>query len=219
MYYKIKKQLCLLLFILTLFAISGLNAAIGTDIQAIITSYETGDLDRTASLLRASQPENSDEKAIVLYYKAMLTTEAGDAQILLQQVVDTYPKNQYAQKALYELGSLQLLDRDYDKALSTFNKITNPDFSDKHYWLANTYFQKGDYSNAIASANQFIRLTKSSPQLEDAYYLIADSYINLDQYNSTITILKKLLTQPKLIEDEQYLRYRYGFAAEMLNLR
>ncbi|MFO7660036.1 MAG: tetratricopeptide repeat protein [Candidatus Cloacimonadaceae bacterium] len=204
--------------IITVFLLlaTGLNAAIGKGIQAIINAYEKGELSKANALLRTNQPENADERAAVIFYSAMLTTDAANAQNLLQLLVDTYPKSIYAQKAYYELGSLQLLDREYDKALNSFNQITHPDFADKHYWIANTYFQQGDYTKTIASANQFIRLTKSSPKLEDAHYLIANSYINQKQYNNAITTLKKLLSQPKLIEDEQYLRYRYGYAAELL---
>ena len=215
----IKFKLLFRIAIVLLLTAAGLNAAVSKNIQAVIDSYERGELNIAAALLRSAQPSNADERALVLYYRAMLTTDAEAAQTYLLELIDTYPRNLYAQKALYELGSLQLLDREYDKALNSFNQITNPDFSDKHFWIANTYFQKGDYSKTIASANQFIRLTKSSPKLEDAHYLIADSYINLRQFNNAITTLKKLLSQPQLIEDEQYLRYRYGYAAEMLNNR
>ncbi len=214
-----KNRLIPLLILILAMMSAGLNAAIGKGIQAIIDAYEKGELSKANALLRTNQPENADERAAVIFYSAMLTTDAANAKNLLQMLVDTYSKSIYAQKALYELGSLYLLDRDYDKALNSFNQITHPDFSDKHYWIAVTYFQQGDYTKTIASANQFIRLTKSGPKLEDAHYLIADSYINQKQYNNAINTLKKLLSQPKLIGDEQYLRYRYGYAAEMLGNR
>lgn len=194
-------------------------AAVKVDITAIIKNYDNGDLDKCSSLLLNSHPENNDEKAIVLFYKALLSYSIDSAINNFQQLIDTYPKNIYAQKACIELGSVYLLDRDYDKAMSYFNKITDPILTEKHYWIANTYFQKEDYNNAINSANQFIKLTSTSIKLEDTHYLVADAYIIMNQYNNAISTLKKLLPKPSIIKDEQYFRYRMGYAYEMLGNR
>lgn len=211
------KKLILLLLTTFFLSVALLNSAnIRPEIKAIIDTYEKAELDKCNSLIQKSLPESSDEKAIVLYYKAMLTSDVEVTKTNLQALIDAYPKTHYAQKSLLELGNLFLLDRNYDRALAYYNKITEPDFSEKHFWIANLYFQKGDYSNAIASGNQYIRLSKSSQKQEDIYYLIADSYINLNQYNNAINTLKKLLTSSIQIGEEQYLRYRYGYASELL---
>jgi len=214
-----KKHIILCLMLLLSIVRVCFSAELKPEIKAIITHYDNGDYDKCLALLQSSQPTNADEKAVVLYFKGVLASGIDLAQQNFQQLINSYPNNKYAQKALIEMGNIYLLERDYDKALGFYNKITDTDLTEKHFWIANTYYEKGDYKSAISSANQFIRLTKSSPHLEDAYYLIAESYINQEQFNNAITTLKKLLTLPKLIEDEQYLRYRYGYAAEMLGNR
>ncbi len=214
-----KKAITTVVLIVLLCSFACLAMAARAEIQALINAYEKGDPEKSRTLLMRINPENAEERATVQYYQALLGNDVDSVKVKLATLADTYLKTRYGQKALFELGSLNLLDRDYTKALEYFNKITDPDLSEKHYWIANTYFQKGDYTNAVNSGNQFTRLTKSSPKLEDTYYLIADAYISLNQFNNAITTLKKLLSQPELIEDMQYLRYRYGYAAEMLGNR
>ncbi len=212
----VKKSLLFLILISFLFLTPIFSASIKSDIQSIIDSYEKAEFEKCNSLIQKSQAENHEEKAIVFYYTIMLTSDVETAKTNLQALIDAYPKTHYSQMALLELGNLFLLDREYDRALSFYNKVTEPDISEKHFWIANVYFQKGDYSNAIASGNQYLRLSKPSQKQEDIYYLIADSYINLNQYNNAINTLKKLLTYPDRIQEEQYLRYRYGYASELL---
>jgi tetratricopeptide (TPR) repeat protein len=193
--------------------------ALRPDFQSIISSYEKGELERCGNLINKSQPESPEESSVVLYFKAMLSTEVDSVRNHFQSLISTYPQTPYGQQAMLDLGCLSLLDREYSKALEFFNSITDPGLTEKHYWIANTYLQKGDYSNAINSGNQFIRLNRTSSRLEDTYFLVTDAYISLNQFNNAITTLKKLLSQPDQIHDEQYLRYRYGYAAEMLGYR
>ena len=201
------------------FHIAALNSIVKAEIQAIEDTYQDGELTKCKSLLKTTIPDNPDEKVIVMYYSALIESDTDVFKQNLQKLIDTYPKSQYTQKAFFELGNLYLLDREYDRALGYYNKITDPEQVDKHYWIAATNFQKGEYSKAIESGNQYIRYSKTNHMVEDTYYLIADSYISLNQYNNAIITLKKLLTQPEMIEDEQYLRYRYGYAYEMLGNR
>lgn len=208
-----------LLTLLLLLAALQLRAALSHDIQAIITAYNNGERSKAENLLNIAKPQNQEEEATVLYYKALLNHDADLAKSLLQSVIDSYPKQSLAHNARLELGKLALLDREYDKALTYFNAITNPDLDEKHFWIANVYYEKEDFNNAIASANQYLRLASSGNKAEEAHYLITDAYIELKQYNNAISTLKKLLSKPDRIGDEQYLRYRYGYAAEALGNR
>jgi len=201
--------------ILLLFC-GGLFAAVRPEIQSIALNYEQGNLEQSRQLLQKIQPLNSDEQAIVYYYKALLASEAETAKQQLLLLIQLPSRNNYVQKGLLELGQISLLERDYDKALTYFNRITDPDLPEKHFWLASAYYSQGNFSKAVASADQFIRLAGDSPKKEDAYLLLADAYISLGQYNNAINTLKKLLSKPELVTKEQYLRYRYGYATEML---
>jgi hypothetical protein len=211
---RLKNVLVILLTIISGSAL--LFGALKPDILAIIDYYNNGNTSKCAAILQTAVPENQEESAAILYYKAMLSGDAVTCKANLLSIVSTYAKTQYAQKAMLELGNLSLLDREYDKALGYYRNITDPALVEKHYWIANTYFQMSDYPNAIASGNQYIHLSKFSPRVEDIYYLVADAYFSSFQYNNTISTLKKLLAQPDSLDDEQYLRYRYGYACEML---
>lgn len=196
-----------------------LSGAFSKYIQSIIDNYEKGEFDKCRSLLNSVQPGNSEEVAVVQYYATMLSDDIEIIKAKLQSLTDSYKNTKFAQKGLIDLGSIFLLDRDYESALTTFNKITDPQMPEKHYWMAITFYQKGDYRNSINSANQYIRLAKSGLLLEECYFLLTDSYINAKEFNNAVSTLKKLLSQPHLISDMQYLRYRYGYASEMLGNR
>jgi tetratricopeptide (TPR) repeat protein len=208
-----------LFILLLLLSAVRLEAVLSAEIQAIITAYNNGERSRCENLLNRAKPQSNEEEATVKYYKALLSHDAEIARALLQSIIDLNPKLNLAQNARLELGKLYLLDREYDKALAHFNSITSPDLDEKHFWIANVYYEKEDFSNAIASANQYLRQASVGEKAEEAYYLIADAYIELRQYNNAISTLKKLLSKPALISDEQYLRYRYGYACELLGNR
>jgi tetratricopeptide (TPR) repeat protein len=208
---------CILLLLLLLICLpSVLISVVKPEVQAIEDTYNRGDLVKAKALIKTTLADTPDEKAVVFYYTGLLDSDPKTAKSYFQMLIESYPKSEYSQKALFELGNLSLLDREYTKALEFYNKITDPEMVDKHYWIATTYYQSGDYTRAIASGEQCIRYSKDNHMLEDVYYLIADAYISLNQYNNAIITLNKLLAKPDIIADEQYLRYRLGYAYEML---
>ncbi len=197
-------------------SISMLLCAIRTEFQSITDMYNDGEQDLSRNALLKLSPANDEEKAFVLYYKAILSTDADITKSTLQQLISAFPKQQIVQKAYLELAHIYLLDREYDQALSTYRKITDPSLTEKTYWIAHTQNQMGQSLNAIASAELFIRSSNISDLIEDAYFLIADAYIYLDQYNNAVNALNKMLSKLTKIEDEQYLHYRLGYANEFL---
>jgi tetratricopeptide (TPR) repeat protein len=212
---KVTLALLLLIWLLT----SCLSGAVRPEMQAIANYYEQGSPANCAAALSTAIPLGDEETALVSYYNAILSTEADSAKAKLESIAAHFPKTRYAQLGLLELGKLALLDRNYDVALGWFNKITEPDLDAKHYWIAETWYQKGNFANALASGNTYLRLAPTGSDAEDAHFLLTDAYISLEQYNNAISTLKKLLSKPEIITDEQYLRYRYGYAAEMLDYR
>ena len=107
----------LLLICITCIWLGASGVALKQDIQAIITNYEKGNTEQCLALIKASQPESNDEKAVVNFYKALLATDAETAKTNFLLLINNYPKSVYAQKAIYEIGTLYLLDREYEKAL------------------------------------------------------------------------------------------------------
>jgi tetratricopeptide (TPR) repeat protein len=207
-----KKTVFIIAFLLMISISGWLQGALKKELQDIAMLYEKGEADKIAVLLNKATSTTDDEKAFILYYKALISPDADKAKQNLRQLCDIYPKTQFCQSAYLELGHLYLLDRDYTEALVYFKKITSPDFPQKHYWIAQTYYQQADYQNAISSAEQYLRFAKPSDEAEDISFLIADAYIEIKQYNNAINTLKKMNS----IGDKQYYHYRYGFAQEML---
>lgn len=193
--------------------------ALNQDFRALEEAFNRGDTALCRSLLPKLTAGDPDESAYLLYYKAMLNPDADFAKGSLQALVTNHPRHHLAQKGWLELGKISLLDRNYTEALSHLGKITDPNLDDKHFWIAKAYYEKSDYTNAIASAGQYLRVANEHSGIEEMTFLTADAYIALEQYNSAINSLRKLLAASEKVQDEQYLRYRYGYAAEMLDNR
>jgi len=209
-------KVILLIPMLGLACCSMLAAALKPDIKIIETKYAEGSFPEARQSISKAIPETDEEKALVLFYKAILATDAIQTRKFLEQLTDEYPKTPYAQKAYLELSHLLILDRDYKAAIQILKKVTDASLTEKHFWLAQAYYQLADYKNAISSGEQYLRSVKSGNKAEILLYLQADAYINLSQYNSAINTLKKVETNPQLDSQRQYLYYRLGYAYEML---
>lgn len=195
---------------------SPLSGVCRAEILKIAEFYENDSPETARIHLLKALPATDEEKAFVLFYKAMLITDGALAKGFLQQICDLYPKQPITQKAYLELGHIHLLDRDCSSALSTYRKITDPAMPEKSYWIANTQYQMGDYALAIKSAETFLPSSRLTSMTEDAYFLIADAYINLDQYNNAVISLNKLKSLQQELNDPQYFHYRIGYALERL---
>jgi len=90
--------------------------------------------------------ENSNIKAGSEYYAALCASQLfhPDATKRFGKFIDTYPQNAQANDAYFESGKLQLTNKDYRKALESFNKVDRYELTPEQL---NEYYFKIGYAN------------------------------------------------------------------------
>jgi TolA-binding protein len=95
---------------------------------------------------RLATGERSNIKAGSEYYAAMCAAQLfhPDATQRFEKFIETYPQNAQANEASFELGKLQLTNKDYRKALESFNKVDRYELTPEQL---NEYYFKSGYAN------------------------------------------------------------------------
>jgi TolA-binding protein len=90
--------------------------------------------------------ESSNIKAGSEYYAAMCAAQLfhPDASRRFEKFIETYPQNAQVNNANFELGKLQLANKDYRKALESFNRVGRYELTPEQ--LDEYYFKSG-YAN------------------------------------------------------------------------
>ncbi len=90
--------------------------------------------------------ENSILKAGSEYYAALCAAQLfhPDASSRFEKFMQAYPQNAQVNEAGFELGKLQLGNKEYKKALETFNKVDRFELSPEQL---NEYYFKSGYAN------------------------------------------------------------------------
>jgi len=90
--------------------------------------------------------EKSNIQAGSEYYAAMCAAQLfhPDATVRFEKFIETYPQNAQVNDANFELGKLQLINKDYRKALESFDKVDRFELSPEQQ---NEYYFKTGYAN------------------------------------------------------------------------
>jgi tetratricopeptide (TPR) repeat protein len=182
-----------------------------TDLENL---YNKGTIDEVQDAIGTLKPNSDDERACVGFYSAMLKIKKSDALAAHEQLVSKYPKSDYAQMSLLEIGKLQILERDIEAAKSSLKKISSTVLMERFYWLGLCAWWQDDYTGAINNAENYLRMAAKGEYTEAAHYLIAECYLNQKKAYSAVTTLNKLQSLKLSDVDEQYLLYRLGYAHE-----
>jgi tetratricopeptide (TPR) repeat protein len=128
-----------------------------------------------------------------IFKKAKSHTMENDFIPLYKNLCKNYPNDYYAQLSLLELSKIELLKRNYQKALDYLKKIDNPKIKEKPYWLAKVYLKLGKYIPAIYSAQNFIYLAPyQKDKAEDMLITIAEAFIQKKSYYKALSTLNSL---------------------------
>ncbi len=191
-----------------------LNAAVRKEFNDLADMYNKGKIDEVQDALGTLKPNSDEERAFAGYYNAMLKIKKSDALSAHEQVVTKYPKSEYAQMSLLEIGKLHILERDIEEAKTSLKKISSTGLMERFYWLGLCAWWQDDFSGAISNAENYLRMAVNGEYTEAAHYLIAECYLTQKKAYSAITTLNKLLNAKLTDVDEQYLLYRLGYAHE-----
>lgn len=126
------------------------------------------------------------------------------------------PDTYFGQKALLDLAKIELLERNYDKALNYFKKIYHEDITTKEYWMAKCYLLKGDPDSAIISAQNYIYSSFDNDKIEVSYFTIAEAYIDKGLFVKALNTLEYLRNSENIENNIPLLHYKMGFCNEKL---
>jgi cell division septation protein DedD len=130
------------------------------------------------SLIARSTP-GSNAYAEGLYWRAVLSATAADAEMDYRRIIVDYPLSLRVEDVLLRLAQLELARADYDGALQHLNRLTveHPGGSTRAragYWTARVLFEKNDVPRACAAnADALARTSDGDTELRNQI-----SYLN-----------------------------------------
>jgi len=176
--------------------------------------YESGNIAQAQNSIENLKPNRDEERAMLLYYRALMQSMNNQALTDFHQAIESYPQTHHGQLSMLEAAKIHILERDIPTAQTLLRRINSAEIIQRFYWLAVTHYWLDDYSAAIANAENYLRLKDPAPLSESALHLIADSYISQKKYQSALSSLQKVSRLQEL--DLQYLRYKEGYTYELL---
>lgn len=125
-----------------------------------------------------------------------------------------YPDTYYGQLSLLELGKIELLKRDYNKAISYLKQIHHPDISEKEFWLAEAYLKNKEFDTSIIASQNYIFDSDDPTKIELSYFLIAESYIEKKNFTKAISTLDYLKNSEFIHNNIPLLHFKLGYCYE-----
>ena len=114
-----------------------------------------------------------------LYWRAVLSATAADAEMDYRRIIVDYPLSPRVEDALLRVAQLELARADYDGALQHLNRLTleHPNGAMRAragYWTARVLFEKNDVPRACAAnADALVRTSQDDAELRNQI-----SYLN-----------------------------------------
>ncbi|MDY0151041.1 MAG: SPOR domain-containing protein [Candidatus Cloacimonas sp.] len=210
---QVNRNLVLSLLFILAFTLP-LGAALRKEFAEIEALFKSGKLDEAAETLNTVKASSDEDRACLAHYNARLKSKNSEAIQAHEWLIDKFPKSDYAQVSMLELGKIYILERDINKAKLSLRKITSTKLMERFYWLGLCAWWEDDFAGAISNVENYLRLEPTGEYSESAYFLMAESYLAERKAYSAITTLNKLKSLHIPNIDEQYLAYRLGYAYE-----
>ena len=203
----------LLAFVLLALLCTSLDANLRKNFQALETSYEQGKINEIASQISTLKPSSNEEKAFVLFLRAMVENKSSQvSSSYLQQVISNYPNTKYGQLSMLQQAKLFVLERRTGEAKTLLEKITSSQIPERYYWLAVCEDMVDRLASVISNAENYQRLQPKGEYLEESYYLIANAYLGQGKHESAVSTLNKLAAIRGYPTDAQYFHYLLGLS-------
>ena len=203
----------LLAFVLLALVSTSLHANMRKNFKALETSYERGRINEIASQISTLKPSSNEEKAFVLFLRAMVENKSSQVSSnYLQQAISSYPNTKYGQLCMLQQAKLFVLERRAEEAKTMLDKINSSQIPERYYWLAVCEEMADRPSSVISNAENYQRLQSRGEYLEESYYLIVNAYMGQGKFQSAISTLSKLAAIKGYPTDAQYFHYLLGLA-------
>ncbi len=206
----------LLAFVLLALLCTSLHANMRKNFNALESSYEQGKINEIASQISTLKPSSNEEKAFVLFLRAMVENKSSHVSSgYLQQAITNYPNTKYGQLSMLQQAKLHVLQRQTGQAKTLLERITSSQILERFYWLAVCEEIADRPSSVISHAENYQRLEPRGEFLEESYYLIANAYIGQGKHQSSVSTLNKLGAIRGYPTDTQYFHYLLGYSYHM----
>jgi cell division protein FtsN len=118
------------------------------------------------SMIARTTP-GTNEYAEALYWRAVLSATASDAEMDYRRIVVDYPLSRRVEDVLLRLAQLELARADYDGALQHLNRLTlehpaGVTRARAGYWTARVLFEKNDIQRACAVNSDALARTSAN---------------------------------------------------------
>lgn len=124
------------------------------------------------SMVAAAAP-GSNEYAEAVYWRAVLSTTAAEAEMDYRRIVVDFPMSPRVEDALIRLAQLEIARANYDGALRHLNRLvaehpSSPARARAGYWMARALFDKNDVQGGCAAtADALGRTSESDTELRN----------------------------------------------------
>src|SRR5688572_24684292 len=124
------------------------------------------------SMVAAAAP-GSNEYAEAVYWRAVLSTTAAEAEMDYRRIVVDFPMSPRVEDALIRLAQLEMARANYDGALRHLNRLVaehpqSPSRARAGYWMARALFDKNDVQGGCAAiADALVRTSESDVELRN----------------------------------------------------
>lgn len=175
--------------------------------------------DAIAIYRRAAEQAVQDNRAPqIWYWMAEAAIAKGDNNMgrrYFQVIVDTYPRSDWAPKALFSQGSLYLRDEIFPMASSTFETLRakyprSQAARNIGTALGESYYMQGRYQEAIDNLKAQQSILEPETRMR-AIYLIAESYNALDEYEEASNYYLQYINMNEGKDDQRRAHYGLGW--------
>jgi len=164
------------------------------------------------------------EQALYNYALSLYDENVKSAQPAMEQFLSEYPRSKYASAVSQCLASVYMVNKDYSKALTVINNVTDQNAdtkSDKQKVLYNLAFQaftSQDFPTALSYATQSVALgCIDADSYAESYYIKGDCNYRLGNYPQAISDLSNAInlgakTPSGSLQNNGYAVYSLGYA-------
>jgi TolA-binding protein len=164
-------------------------------------SYYFGKQDWNRALFWFNQTDvayvNETDQEVYAFRTAYANLQVGKLKEAAH-LFDLLIKNsrEYYISATYYRAYIDFREGNYDKSLSTFNRLkNNPEYKEQaHFYITQGLFLKGDLQNAVRAAEDYLNKYPKNKNSNEIYRILGNSYYRLNDTRQAIAYYERYVS-------------------------
>ena len=158
--------------------------------------------------LSTSLEESLELRRISEYWKEK---DYQTAKMQIGEFLDRYPASSYADQLYAMLGDLNFQDKEYARALTFYEKITDQEYLSKtHFHRLHSLYETGSYGEFILQSASFLKHPRSgAEEINTIYFELAEIHFSKARGEENQEI-KNALLKEALTHYNQVMQTKYG---------